>query len=73
MLLYTCYRRGEIREITDAVKRVILFSILFVGFILFIVGASTSAYSTIQGVIIFLCFLVVGEALRKWGILRRWA
>lgn len=57
---------------TENAQRAILFLLFAVGLILLIVGATTSAYSTITGVIIFLCFLFGSAALgRWWGLKRR--
>ena len=53
-------------------KRAIVWLIFAVGIVLLIVGATTPAYSTMTGVIIFLCLLVVSIALRiLWGLGRR--
>ena len=66
--------RQEVKEVinmTENAKRAILFLLFAVGLILLIVGATTSAYSTITGVIIFLCFLFGSEVLRRWWGLKR--
>ena len=54
---------------TDNAKRAVTFILFAVGIILLIVGAATPAYSTMVGVIIFLCFLAASIALRVlWGL-----
>ena len=56
---------------TENAKRAILFLLFAVGLILLIVGATTSAYSTITGVIVFLCFLFACGVLERWWGLKR--
>jgi len=56
---------------TDNARRAILFLLFAVGLILLIVGATTSAYSAITGVIVFLCFLFGGGVLERWWGLKR--
>ena len=66
--------RQEVKEainMTENAKRAILFLLFAVGLILLIVGATTAAYSTITGVIIFLCFLFSSEVFRRWWGLKR--
>jgi len=54
---------------TQNSKRTIAFVVFAVGLIPLIVGATTTAYSTIVGVIIFLPFLFASIALEKlWGL-----
>ena len=54
---------------TENTKQAIVWLVFAAGLILLIVGATTSAYDTMIGVIIFLCFLAVSIALRKlWGL-----
>lgn len=56
---------------TENAKRAITFIVFAVGLILGIVGWATSAYASITGTIIFLCFLAVALALRiLWGLKR---
>lgn len=51
------------------VKRTVTFLVFALGLILLIVGATTTAYSTMTGVIIFLCFLFASFALRiLWNV-----
>lgn len=61
----------EVINMTDNAQRAVLFLLFAVGLILLIVGATTSAYSTITGVIIFLCFLFGAGVLRRWWGLKR--
>jgi len=61
----------EVIDMTENARRAILFLLFAVGLILLIVGATTSAYSTITGVIIFLCFLLGSGVLRQWWALKR--
>ena len=57
---------------TENAKRAIAFVVFAVGLVLLIVGATTSAYSTMTGVIAFLCLLFVSIALRiLWGLKKR--
>ncbi len=57
---------------TENAKRAIVWLVFAVGLILGIVGWATSAYDSIIGTIIFLCFLFVTIALRiLWGLRRR--
>jgi len=56
---------------TDDARKAILFLLFAVGMILLIVGAATSAYSTITGVIIFLCCLFGGGLFRIWWGFKR--
>ena len=54
---------------TENAKRAITFIVFAVGIILLIVGATTDVYSTMTGVIIFLCFLAASITLRiLWGL-----
>ena len=61
----------EVISTTVNTRRAIVSLLFAVGLILLIVGATTSAYSTITGVIIFLCFLFGGGALERWWSLKR--
>jgi len=59
----------EVSNITKNVKKAIRSLVLAVGLILLIVGVTTSAYSTMTGVIVFLCLLACSIALRiVWGV-----
>ena len=50
-------------------KRAILFLLLAVGLVLLIVGAATSAYSAMTGVISFFIFLLGSFAIgRSWAL-----
>lgn len=63
---------AEVINMTENAKRAITFIVFAVGIILLIVGATTDAYSTMTGVIIFLCFLAVSIALRiLWGLKKK--
>lgn len=54
---------------TDNARRAIAFAILAAGIILLVVGATTSAYDTMTGVIIFLCCLFASITLKMlWGL-----
>lgn len=64
--------RKEVVNITENAKRAIVWLIFAVGLILGIVGWATSAYASITGTIIFLCFLFASIALRiLWGLKKR--
>jgi len=55
--------------VTENAKRAIVWLVFAAGVILLIAGATTDAYATMTGVIIFLCFLAVSIALRiLWGL-----
>ncbi len=57
---------------TENAKRAIVWLVFAVGLILGIVGWATSAYDSIIGTIIFLCFFFVSIALRiLWGLKKR--
>lgn len=57
---------------TENAKRAITFVVFAAGIVFLIVGWTTSAYSTMTGVIIFLCFLFASIALRiLWGLKKR--
>ena len=57
---------------TENAKRAIVWLIFAAGLILLIVGATTSVYETMTGVIIFLCFFFASITLRiLWGLKRK--
>jgi len=57
---------------TENAKRAIVWLVFAAGLILGIVGWATSAYDSIIGTIIFLCFFFVSIALRiLWGLKKR--
>ena len=61
----------EVANMTENAKRAITYVVFAVGIILFIVGAVTTAYSTLTGVTIFFVFLAVSITLRTvWRLWR---
>lgn len=61
----------EVINMSINAKRAVTFILFAIGLILLIVGATTSAYATMTGVIIFLCCLFGSIALRiLWGLKR---
>lgn len=67
-VVYTIVQ-DEVSNITKNVKKAIRSLVLVVSVILLIVGATTSAYSTMTGVVAFLFLLAFSIALRiVWGV-----
>ena len=57
---------------SENAKRAIVWLVFAIGLVLGIVGWATSAYASMTGTIIFLCFLAVTIALKiLWGLKRK--
>ena len=62
----------EVTHMSRNAQGAIVWLVFAVGLILGIVGWATSAYASITGTIIFLCFLFASIALRiLWGLKKR--